>query len=170
VDKGGDEQLNKALAMNGNESTGKRMKAPPSIWIIAPDDPNYIKFYSRTHVKNVKGGAPPANSNPRRSSLGSGPDKRFAGPGTPPLAGVGAGAGVVSCVSHPTRVPVRLPVPQRAEASSTRLKVLIYLASIVAAGPSTRRSPTSWRIYKSTVKAVWRGQGVGQRSLRQRRR
>jgi hypothetical protein len=28
VDKGGDEQLNKALAMNGNESAGKRMEAP----------------------------------------------------------------------------------------------------------------------------------------------
>jgi hypothetical protein len=36
VDKGGDEQLNKALAMNGNESTGKRMEAPPCIWFIAP--------------------------------------------------------------------------------------------------------------------------------------
>jgi hypothetical protein len=29
VDKGSDEQLNKAPAMNGNESTGKRMDVPP---------------------------------------------------------------------------------------------------------------------------------------------
>jgi hypothetical protein len=28
VDNGSDEQLNKAPAMNGNESTGKRMDAP----------------------------------------------------------------------------------------------------------------------------------------------
>jgi hypothetical protein len=58
VDEGSDEQLNKAPAMNGNESVGKRMAAPPlhlDLW--PPNHPNYIKFYSRTHVKNVKGGA-----------------------------------------------------------------------------------------------------------------
>jgi hypothetical protein len=36
VDKGSDEQLNKAPAMNGNESTGKRMDVPLAIGFIVP--------------------------------------------------------------------------------------------------------------------------------------
>jgi hypothetical protein len=37
VDKGSDEQLNRVPAMNGNESTGKRMDIPPlALGFIAP--------------------------------------------------------------------------------------------------------------------------------------
>jgi hypothetical protein len=36
VDEGSDEQLNKAPAMNGNESAGKRMDAPPCTSIYGP--------------------------------------------------------------------------------------------------------------------------------------
>jgi hypothetical protein len=46
VDKGSDEQLNKAPAMNGHESTGKRMDAPPCTWVYRPltirTTPNFI--------------------------------------------------------------------------------------------------------------------------------
>jgi hypothetical protein len=46
VDKGSDEQPNKALAMSGNESTGKRMDVPLAIGFIAPSRSlNYIIFY-----------------------------------------------------------------------------------------------------------------------------
>jgi hypothetical protein len=55
VDNGSDEQLNKAPAMNGNESTGKRIDAP-LLWVYR-HDLNHIKFYRRRHVKNVKGRA-----------------------------------------------------------------------------------------------------------------
>jgi len=54
VDEGSDEQLNKAPAMNGNESIGERIDAPPS-WFYRPrNDLNYIKFYRGGHVKSVK--------------------------------------------------------------------------------------------------------------------
>jgi hypothetical protein len=56
VDEGSDEQLNKAPAMNGNESTGKRIDAPFLV-LSPPHGLDYIKFYRRGHVKNVKGGA-----------------------------------------------------------------------------------------------------------------
>jgi hypothetical protein len=48
VDKGSDEQLNKAPAMNGNESTGKRMDMPPLHLGLTPlSILNYLKFYLR---------------------------------------------------------------------------------------------------------------------------
>jgi hypothetical protein len=58
VDEGSDEQLNKAPAMNGHESTGKRMDVPPlALGFNAPLDPKLHQILSPTHVKNVKGGA-----------------------------------------------------------------------------------------------------------------
>jgi hypothetical protein len=58
VDKGSDEQLNKAPAMNGNESTGKRMDCPPlALGFNAPLDPKLHQILSSDARKNVKGGA-----------------------------------------------------------------------------------------------------------------
>jgi hypothetical protein len=51
VDEGSDEQLNKAPAMNGNESIGKRIDAPSSWFYRARNDLNYIKFYRRGTLK-----------------------------------------------------------------------------------------------------------------------
>jgi hypothetical protein len=48
VDEGSDEQLNKAPAMTGDESTGKRICAPPlALGFNAPLTLNYIKFIVR---------------------------------------------------------------------------------------------------------------------------
>jgi hypothetical protein len=83
VDNGSDEQLNKAPAMNGNESTGKRTDAPFLV-LSPPHDLNYIKFYRTGHVKNVKGRADHSlicadQSKPNERALVRNPDERACG-------------------------------------------------------------------------------------------
>jgi hypothetical protein len=50
VDEGSDEQLNKALAMNGNDSTDKRMDLPLAIGFIAPSRSLTTSFFIVTRT------------------------------------------------------------------------------------------------------------------------